>query len=208
MTADRDGPPRGRQPVRRAPKKATARHLENVALWYLQRFAASAESLRRVLLRRVEKSARAHGTGREDGAALVEEIIARFRRSGLIDDRLYAEGRAASLHRRGISAHGIRARLRAKGVGADDIDAALATLRDHAPEPDLAAAAAYARRRRLGPYRAGGDRDTVRERDLAALSRQGFDYDTARRVIDADDPDALEAELAAGTPAEASATRV
>ena len=81
-------PPGSAKQARRQPKKATARHLENVALWYLQRFAASAESLRRVLLRRVEKSARAHGTDREEGAALVENIVARFRASGLIDDRV------------------------------------------------------------------------------------------------------------------------
>jgi len=57
-----------RSQVRRPPKKATATHLGNVALWYLQRFAASADSLRKVLMRRVEKSARAHGTDREEGA--------------------------------------------------------------------------------------------------------------------------------------------
>ncbi len=182
---------------RREPKKATARHLENVALWYLQRFAASAESLRRVLMRRVERSARAHGTDPEDGAALVEDIVARFRASSLIDDRLYAESRARSLHRRGVPARGIAARLRAKGVGAADIDAALAALAVDTPEPELAAALAYARRRRIGPYRTAADREEMRERDLAALARQGFDYDTARRLVEAADVDELEAALAA-----------
>jgi regulatory protein len=190
-----DKSPRSGKPERRPPKKATKKHLENVALWYLQRFAASADSLRKVLMRRVEKSARAHGTDRDEGSAFIEEIIARFRSSGLLDDRLYAEGRALSLHRRGISLHGIRARLAAKGVGADDIDSALAMLRDEAEEPDLAAAIAYARRRRIGPYRTRGDREELRERDLAALARQGFDYDTARRVIDAADRDELEEAL-------------
>lgn len=180
---------------RRQPKKATAKHLENVALWYLQRFAASADSLRRVLMRRVEKSARVHETDREEGAALVEDIVARFRRSGLLNDRLYAEGRALTLHRRGVSIQGIRARLAAKGVAGEDIDSALGALRDQSDEPDLAAAVAYARRRRIGPYRTRGDRDELRERDLAALARQGFDFDTARRVIDAPDRDELESGL-------------
>ena len=179
---------------RKPPKKATAKHLENVALWYLQRFAASADSLRKVLMRRVEKSARAHDTDREEGAALVEGIIARYRQSGLLNDRQYAEGRALSLHRRGVSGQGIRARLAAKGVGAGDIDSALETLRDEAEEPDLAAAIAYARRRRIGPWRSRGDREERRDRDLAALARQGFGYDIARKVIDADDPEELEAE--------------
>ena len=179
---------------RKAPKKATARHLENVALWYLQRFAASADSLRRVLMRRVEKSARAHDTDRAEGAEFVEDIIARFRRSSLLDDRVYAEGRTLSLHRRGISTNGIRARLAAKGVGAEDIAAALAILRDETEDPDLAAAIAYARRRRIGPWRTRGDRDELKDRDLAALARQGFGYDIARKVIEAEDTDELEDE--------------
>jgi len=193
-----EGAPARSKSARRQPKKATAKHLENVALWYLQRFAASADSLRLVLLRRVDKSVRAHATDGAEGAALVEDIIDRFRASGLLDDRLYAEGRARSLHRRGVSLRGIRARLRAKGVGAEDIEAALAALSEDAPEPDLAAAIAYARRRRIGPYRARGDRAELRERDLAALARQGFDYDTARRVIEADSAEALEAEAGGG----------
>lgn len=191
MTEDK-APDKGKQ-GRRPPKMATAKHLENVALWYLQRFAASANSLRRVLMRRVEKSARAHDTDRDEGAAFVEDIIARFRASSLLDDRVYAEGRTLSLHRRGISTRGIRARLAAKGVGADDIDAALAMLRDQTADPDLAAAIAYARRRRIGPYRTRGDREEMRERDLAALARQGFGYDIARRVIEALDIGELEA---------------
>ena len=37
----------------------------------------------------------------------------------------------------------------------------------------------------------------ARNRDLAALGRQGFDFDTARRVIDADDLEDLEQAAAA-----------
>ena len=46
------------------PKPVSERRLENVALFYLQQFAASAETLRRVLRRRVARSARIHGTDR------------------------------------------------------------------------------------------------------------------------------------------------
>ena len=59
---------------------------------------------------------------------------------------------------------------------------------------ELKAAAAFARRRRLGPYRTK-DREPNRLRDLAALARAGFAYDLARKVIDAADPDALAGTL-------------
>lgn len=177
---------------RRGPKRATKKHLENAALHYLERFASSAAHLRRVLMRRVERSARVHGTDRAEGAALVADIVARFERSGLLDDRVYAEGRAAALFRRGTAPRAIRATLRAKGVAGEAIEAALGALGAGA-DAELAAATALARRRRLGPYRPAEARAGRRDRDLAALARAGFGYDVARRVIDAEDAAELEA---------------
>lgn len=178
---------------RRKPRKATAAALENAALHYLERYASSAANLRRILMRRVAKSAEAHDTDPAEGEALVDALIARYRKSGLLDDTDYARMRADSLHRQGASARMTRAKLAAKGVAADDIDTALDTLAETVAAPDLAAACNYARRRRLGPWRRA-DREGHRERDLAALGRQGFGYDLARKVVDAADADELEAE--------------
>jgi len=167
----------------RPPRKLTPKSLENGALFYLQRFSTSAENLRRVLLRRVERSARIHDTDRDEGAELVDRLVERFQAVGLVDDRTYAEGRALSLHRRGAASRVIRARLRQKGVGDGDIEAALAAVAEANPDGDLAAAVNLARRRRLGPFRAGATDDDRHRRDLAALARAGFSYDIARRVL-------------------------
>lgn len=197
--SDRDSPMSARR-ARRGPRKVTAAYLEKAALHYLERFASSEADLRRVLMAKVERSARAHATDRAEGATLVEALITRLRRSGLLDDRGYAEAKAASLHRRGLSSRAIRHRLAAHGITPELVDHALETLSDGPAEArDLAAAAAYARRRRLGPYRPAESRSTNRARDLAALGRAGFSYDVARQVIDAADVETLEA-LAAGGP--------
>lgn len=179
-------PAKGKTP-RRVPRKATARHLENVALWYLARFQATARSLERVLERRVQRSARHHGTDAAEGRALITDLIARYRRSGLLDDAAYAQARALTLHQRGVSMRAIRARLREKGVGGPEIDDALRALAENTdPDtpPDLEAARRTARRRRLGPWRDGPQREARREKDLAALARAGFSYEVAKRVID------------------------
>jgi regulatory protein len=188
------GPPRRGQRRRRGPRKATPQYLRNAALHYLDRYAASAAHLRRLLIAKVERSARAHGTERTAGAEAVERLIADLVRAGLLDDRRYAGERARALFRRGASARAIRADLRAKGVEAELIDRALDGLLPQAVEPELAAALAFARRRRLGPYRTGPERADHRARDLAALGRQGYGYGLARRVIEADDLADLEAE--------------
>ena len=179
---------------RRAPRRATPKSLENAALHHLARFASSAENLRRVLMRRVERSARAHDGDIEEGAAAVAEIVARFAASGLLDDAVYAAARARGLFRRGASMRKIRASLAHKGVLPEDIEAALAGLANQAADPDLAAALVLARRRRLGPFGAPGGRDERRRKDMAVLARAGFGYPVARRVIEAEDVGELEGE--------------
>lgn len=188
---------RARQRQRRGPRKATPDYLERAALFHLERYASSSGSLRRVLLRKVARSAEAHGTDPEEGAAAVEALIARLQQRGLVDDAAYAESRARALRRRGASAAGVRAKLAAKGIDRVLAERALESVAEELPgDGELAAAAAFARRRRLGPYRAEAERAERRLRDLAALGRQGYRSEIARKVIDAEDIASLEALLA------------
>lgn len=177
------------QRPRRGPKKATPERLEKSALFYLERFASSSENLRRVLMRRVDASAREHGTDPEEGARFIDSLIERYQRAGLLDDAAYTDARVASLHRRGLSDRAIAMKLRQKGVPAAFIEKSLEDLREEmradGADPNQEAALNYAKRRRIGPFRKTA-REENRERDLAALGRQGFDYETARGVIDAE----------------------
>ena len=180
--------------ARKLPCRMTAERLENIALHYLGRYASSSGNLRRVLMRRVQRAAAAHGDDPADGARLVAALLARFQRSGLIDDRAYATQKAASLQRRGASRFGIRGKLRQKSVETDLIDDAVAMLDEGgAGAGELAAACALIRRRRLGPYRAADQRAAMRQKDLATLARAGFSLDVARRALAAPDRTTLEA---------------
>lgn len=180
---------------RRQPLKATPEALERAALRYLEHYDSASGHLRRLLQRKVALSARVHGTDPQAGQVAVERVIARLSELRLLDDARYARARVRSLLARGSAAATIRARLRDKAVPGDLIEAALAAETGSDGHSELRAALRYARRRRLGPFRPEG-RAERRERDLAALGRQGFDYETGRRVIDCDDPAALEAEIA------------
>ncbi len=208
---DRANPPRRERPRPKGPKKATGpkgpkkatgKYLENAALHYLQRFASSTENFRRVMMRKVERSARIHDTDRAEGADMIEDLIRRFSDAGLLDDSVYAAGKALSLFRRGAPPRAIRAKLKSKGVDDGAIDAALAALTEEAAEPELAAACVFARRRRLGPYRVKPtreeEREERREKDLAALARAGFGYGIARTVVDADSVEEIEARAREG----------
>ena len=166
--------------------------LEKWALGYLERFASSAENLRRVLRRRMRRRVRDNEAAQR-AAALIDELVERYRVSGLIDDAAYAVARARGRLARGEPLRRIAAGLAAKGVDAEDRAAALDALRETAPDPDLAAACAFARRRRLGPYRRG---PADRNRDLGSFARAGFARREAEAVLGCADPAAVAALLA------------
>jgi regulatory protein len=157
----------------------TEAYLERAALAYLERFASSAENLRRLLRRKVETRCRLRGEDPKPFLDLIGPVVARTVSTDLVDDRRYAEGRIASFRRRGASARGIKAKLAAKGVGRETVETALTEENGG----DRAAAQAHARRRKLGPYRPG-ERAAFRQKDLAVLARAGFSFDVAREVID------------------------
>lgn len=198
MDREKNSYPATKKPAkpRRAPKPVTRDRLGAIALHYLERYASSAENLRRVLIRRLQRSEALHGAEKTAKAADVDALVARYCAAGLLDDQVYATARTASLHRQGKSTRAIRQTLAIKGVAAEVIDSALDSLQDEiGAETDLAGAVNYAKRRRLGPWRSPERRSDNRERDMAALGRQGYSYDIAKRIVDAPDVATLEEEL-------------
>ncbi len=174
-------------------KPITAKRLENIAASYIDRYASSAGRLRDVLLRRVRKARHAEAPVVDDVEAVIEGIVAKYVKSGALDDRRFAEHKADALSRRGTSQRRIREKLALARVGRDDVDHALASLRGGSDgDSEFAAAVALARRRRLGPFADPAVRRERRDRHLAAMGRAGFALGLARRVIDAKDEDALQ----------------
>jgi regulatory protein len=161
--------------------------LQEAALTHLSRFAATEASLARVLRRRVDRWARAQEGEPEEiaaaaaaAAAEIPGVIARLRALGAVNDAAFAASRAKRLTRSGKSRRATQAHLAAKGV------------RDFAlgedPARELAAACAYLRRRRAGPF---GDADEMKV--LAAMARGGFGQAVARRALrlDRDEAESL-----------------
>jgi regulatory protein len=161
--------------------------LREAALNHLARFAATEVGLRRVLARRVDRWARrAEAEGREVGAeaaagraaaaVVAREMVA----SGAVDDAAFAESRARRLARTGRSRRAALAHLAAKGVSGETAAAAVPA----SPAVELAAALAYCRRRRIGPFaREAGTTPEARVKALAALARGGFPRDIAERAL-------------------------
>ncbi|MGE4064069.1 MAG: regulatory protein RecX [Rhodospirillaceae bacterium] len=167
----------------------TLRRLENIARFYIERFATTSVHLRRVLSRRAERARRAHGGDQAEISAWIEQIVERLLQLKLIDDARYAADRAMSLRRLGRGPGRIRALLAAKGVPRAIIERVIKETAETASGEDasLTAAIAYAKRRRFGVFgeavsdKLASAKKTTRE--LAALGRAGFSYAIARRAL-------------------------
>ena len=73
------------------------------------------------------------------------------------------------------------------------VDDALQALAESVGDVELAAACTWARKRRLGPWSREPVTDPdLRRKQLARFGRAGFNYGTAKRVLEASDPDELE----------------
>ncbi len=179
--------PEARRPGGRPARQPTEERLWRRALFYLQRFSTSRAHLREVLLRRALREARALELDPAEVAERVDRVVSRAAETGLVDDAAFALARARRLVERGCSLRTVRTRLREKGVASELVETVLEELAEEMGDPALAAARAFARRRRLGPFRPAGERGAMRERDLAAFARAGFSYETARRILDHDE---------------------
>ncbi|MCC7428722.1 MAG: RecX family transcriptional regulator [Alphaproteobacteria bacterium] len=184
-----------RRAERRLPTEA---ELEEAALEYLARYSAPAARVAAVLERRVLRALRTQ-PDIDEAAALAEArrmiaaVMQRLAARGLLDDAAFSTTRSARLRREGRSRRAIAAHLLSRGVAADDVAGAfLAETDADAPVADaeLAAAALFARRRRLGPFAPplpadapAEERAARRQRMLAAFARAGCARDTAERLL-------------------------
>ena len=172
-----------------AGKPPDAAALYEAALNHMARYAATETGLARVLARRIERWGRLQGAESEPeeiahamrrAKATIPGVVNRLKELGVLNDDLFAASRAKRLTREGKSRRATLAHLAAKGIKSP-------ILPDD-PERELAAACAYLRRRRAGPFG-----PAPADKILAAMARGGFAQSTARRAfaLNRDEAEAL-----------------
>jgi len=166
----------------------TAQSLYNRAVHYLERYAASVDGVRTVLQRSVMRAARKGEPVPAQTAEWIELTLQKLMDAKLLDDALFAETKVRSLRRAGASAQKVRQKLAVKGVASSLVNNAL---ENEDVEDDLEAAIIFARKKRLGPYTSRGDREELRDKQIASLARAGFSLSIARRITDAASEDEL-----------------
>jgi regulatory protein len=147
--------------------------LERLALRYVERYATTRGRLTQYLTRKIRERGWAEEAG-ADPAALAGKLAG----LGYIDDRAFAESRAAAMGRRGLGARRIAHALSYAGIEAEDAEAAAPLI-----EADITASAlAFARRKRIGPFAREAPDSRGREKQVAAMVRAGHAPSLAWRI--------------------------
>lgn len=148
--------------------------LERLALRYVERYATTRAKLASYLRRKLRERG-----WHEASHPPVERIVERFADLRYVDDRQFAEMRAASLARRGYGR--MRVGLALRHAGIEEADAA--PVLEQAEARAIDAALAFARRRRIGPYAAADPDEAGRRRAFAAMVRAGHSIETVKVVL-------------------------
>ncbi len=159
---------------RRSLPPLDAAALERMALRYVERFATTQGKLADYLTRKIRERGWA-GDGPPDPAGLA----ARMAGYGYVDDRAWAEAKAASLTRRGLGAGRVTLALRQARVGAEDA----AAVQEDVAEAATASALAFARRRRFGPFASEPADRPLQQKQIAAMVRAGHGFGLARVIV-------------------------
>lgn len=165
------------------PITITKERLNERALKYLERYAASREGVATVLKRGLMRDKIRGNVVPSEASHWIDEILDRLCQSNIIDDHAFAQAKLSSLRRAGRSRQHIRQKLLQKGVKSEIADHLL----NEDEQSDAQAALIFAKRKKLGPFCTKTERETLREKHTAALARAGFSLQLARMIINAKD---------------------
>ncbi len=160
-------------------KEITQQRLRNITLYYLARFDASADKVRAMLKRRIAKTISAGLPVPPETPQWIENIITDMRHLGYLNDTRYAENQIRLLTNQGKSTRFIILKLKEDGIDEYTIRSLLTA----ADTSDGDQARRFVKRKKIGPYRPPEQRLMYRQKDLAALARAGFSYETAREAL-------------------------
>ena len=155
--------------------------LERMALRYVERYATTRAKLVQYLTRKLRERG-------ADGTIDVAGLADRMAELRYVDDRAFAEARATAMARRGLGPRRVRDVLRHAGVGEDDSGAVADTIDEGA----LAAAIAFARRRRIGPFAQQQAERDLREKQVGAMVRAGHSPGLSRAIASLGPDDDIE----------------
>jgi len=168
---------------RRKTLKVTVDEMRNFAFAYVEKYAPSKQQLKTYLLKKYMKIS-SSDVRKKDINKLIDIVLIDLEKNKFINDQFYSESKAKSMVQRGHSLNKIRNYLMGKGINQEFIKDTVNKIRDDNSDQDFFSAIKICKKKRIGPARAEDNRTLFYKKDISLLARNGFDFETSKKVMD------------------------
>ena len=172
-------------PIRNKKKtlKVTVEEMRNFAFSYVEKYAPSKQQLKTYLLKKYLKFS-LPDVKKKDVNDLIDIVLSDLEKNRFINDKFYSESKAKSMIQRGNSINKIRYYLIGKGIKDEFIKDTLSKIKDQNSDQDFFSAIKICKKKRIGPARTEDNRPLFYKKDISLLARNGFDFETSKKVMD------------------------
>ena len=179
-------------PIRNRKKtlQVTVEEMRNFAYSYIEKYAPSKQQLKTYLLKKYPKTS-VTNVKKQDVVSLIDIVLSDLEKNKFINDQFYSESKAKSLINRGNSINKIRNYLLAKGINNEYIKDTISKINEDNEDQDFFSAIKICKKKRIGPARTEDNRPLFYKKDISLLARNGFDFETSKKVMDMDKDDYL-----------------
>lgn len=171
-------------PIRNKKKslQVTVDEMRSFALAYVEKYAPSKQQLKTYLLKKYLKIS-VSNVKKKDVMSLIDIVLSDLEKSKFINDKFYSESKAKSMIQRGNSINKIRNYLINKGINNEFIKDTVNKITDENSEQDFFSAIKLCKKKRIGPARIEDNRSLFYKKDISLLARNGFDFETSKKVM-------------------------
>ena len=179
-------------PIRNKKKtlKVTVEEMRNFAFAYVEKYAPSKQQLKTYLLKKYLKTSLPN-VKKKDVTDLIDIVLSDLEKNKFINDKFYSDSKAKSMIQRGSSINKIRNYLIGKGINDEFIKDTVDKIRDKNSDQDFFSAIKICKKKRIGPMRTEDNRSLFYKKDISLLARNGFDFETSKKVMELEKDDFL-----------------
>ena len=177
-------------PIRNKKKtlQVTVDEMRSFAFAYVDKYAPSKQQLKTYLLKKYMKLS-ASDSRKKDVNKLIDIVLSDLEKNKFINDKFYSSSKAKSMIQRGNSINKIRNYLIGKGISDKFIKDTVEKIKEDNSDQDFFSAIKVCKKKRIGPSRTEDNRTLFYKKDISLLARNGFDYETSKKVMDIDKED-------------------
>ena len=170
--------------------EVTVEEMSNFAFAYVENYAPSKQQLKTYLLKKYLKIS-VSNVKKQDVINLIDIVLSDLEKNKFINDKFYSESKAKSMIQRGNSINKIRSYLIGKGINDQYIKDTVEKINNENSDQDFFSAIKLCKKKRIGPARTEDNRTLFYKKDISLLARNGFDFETSKKVMDIEKDDYL-----------------